>query len=44
MIGDPLTLEQLRGMDGQPVWIVESPDWGHWELSEDAEDYVMHRI
>lgn len=39
----PLTLEQLRGMDGQPVWIVESPDWGHWELSEDAEDYLCDR-
>lgn len=42
-IGEPLTLEQLREMDGQPVWIVESPDWGHWELSEDAEDYILDR-
>ena len=41
--GQPLTLEQLRGMDGQPVWIMESPDWGHWELSEDAEDYLAGR-
>lgn len=39
----PLTLNQLREMDGQPVWIVESPDWGHWELSEDAEDYICDR-
>lgn len=39
----PLTLEQLRQMDGRPVWIVESPDWGHWELSEDAEDYICDR-
>lgn len=39
----PLTLEQLREMDGEPVWIVESPDWGHWELSEDAEDYILDR-
>lgn len=39
----PLTLEQLREMDGNPVWIVESPDWGHWELSEDAEDYICDR-
>lgn len=39
----PLTLEQLREMDGDPVWIVESPDWGHWELSEDAEDYICDR-
>ena len=43
MIGDPLTLEQLRKMDGQPVWIMESPNWGHWELSEDAEDYLCDR-
>lgn len=27
---EPLTLEQLREMDGEPVWIVEHPDWGHW--------------
>lgn len=39
----PLTLEQLREMDGQPVWIVEAPYWGHWELSEDAEDYILDR-
>ena len=30
-------------MDGQPVWIMESPDWGHWELSEDAADYLADR-
>lgn len=41
--GEPLTLNQLRKMDGQPVWVVESPDWGHWELSEDAEDYLCDR-
>lgn len=41
--GVPLTLEQLRQMDGQPVWIMEQPDWGHWELSEDAEDYIADR-
>lgn len=38
-----LTLDELRGMGGEPVWIVEYPDWGHWELSEDAEDYVQDR-
>lgn len=41
--GKPLTLDQLREMDGQPVWIVEYPDWGHWELSEDANDYIVDR-
>ena len=39
----PLTLEQLREMDGKPVWIVEAPHWGRWELSEDAEDYIIDR-
>ena len=38
-----LTLEQLRQMGGEPVWIVEAPDWGHWELSERAEDYLDDR-
>ena len=40
---EPLTLEQLREMDGEPVWIVEHPDWGHWELTADAEDYIADR-
>ena len=40
---EPLTLDELRQMGGEPVWIVESPDWGHWELSEDAEDYICDR-
>lgn len=22
---------------------MEHPDWGHWELAEDAEDYLMDR-
>ena len=39
----PLTLGQLREMNGKPVWIVEYPDWVHWELSEDAEDYLCDR-
>lgn len=39
----PLTLEQLREKGGKPVWIVEYPDWGHWELSEDANDYIADR-
>lgn len=40
---DPLTLDELREMDGEPVYIVECPDWGHWELSENAEDYLEGR-
>ena len=39
----PLTLDELRNMDGEPVYIVECPDWGHWELSENAEDYLEGR-
>lgn len=42
-IENPLTIEQLMEMDGEPVWIVEHPDWGHWELSENAEDYIADR-
>ena len=38
-----LTAEELQGMDGEPVWIVAHPDWGHWELSERAEDYFEDR-
>lgn len=40
---EPLTMEQLLEMDGQPVWIMEAPEWGHWELSEDARDYLTDR-
>lgn len=40
---EPLTIEELREMNGEPVWIVEHPDWGHWELSADAEDYIADR-
>lgn len=39
----PLTVEELRQMNGEPVWIVAHPDWGHWELSMDAEDYLEDR-
>ena len=41
---DPLTLDELREMDGQPVWV---DDWiepySGWELSEDASDYFEGR-
>lgn len=37
--GDPLTLEQLRDMDGQPVWIErnESPHDGKWFIVDHAD-------
>ncbi len=38
----PLTLDELRGMDGGPVWIEEATG-GHWELSADAADYFEDR-
>lgn len=38
----PLTLDELRQMDGEPVWIVENGK-GHWELSTDANDYFEDR-
>lgn len=41
----PLTLEELRGMDGKPVYIIdgEDADDRYWELSERAEDYIDGR-
>lgn len=36
----PLTLEELRQMDGEPVWIDDWWEDSHgWELSMDAADY-----
>ena len=36
----PLTLEELRRMDGEPVWIDDWWEDSHgWELSMDASDY-----
>lgn len=36
----PLTLDELRQMDGEPVWIDDwFEDFHGWELSEDASDY-----
>lgn len=37
----PLTLEQLRGMDGEPVYMVYAGNtYDGWRLSGDAQDYV----
>lgn len=36
----PLTLDELRQMDGEPVWIDDwFEDFHGWELSKDASDY-----
>lgn len=37
---EPLTIEELREMDGEPVWIDDWWEDSHgWEFSLDAEDY-----
>lgn len=35
--------EKLREMGGEPVYIIEEGRGGHWELSENAEDYLEGR-
>lgn len=40
---DPLTIEELRGMDGEPVWTVGvscTPDgsWAMWDIIERVDD------
>lgn len=39
----PLPPEKLREMGGEPVYIIEDGRGGHWELSENAEDYLEGR-
>lgn len=39
----PLPPEKLREMGGEPVYIIEDGRGGHWELSENAEDYLEDR-
>ena len=40
----PLTLEELKGMGGKPVWIVDEREGTKgWELSQDASDYWEDR-
>lgn len=39
----PLPPEKLREMGGEPVYIIEERRGGHWELSENAEDYLEGR-
>lgn len=36
---DPLTLEQLREMDGEPVWVVRGEGEGRWALIRFVNNY-----
>ena len=41
---EALTIDELRGMDGKPVWIDDWwEDFHGWELSADASDYIDGR-
>lgn len=41
---EPLTLEELKGMGGKQIWIVDKRDGSReWELSQDASDYWEDR-
>ena len=38
---EPLTLDELRKMDGEPVWVVYSEDEGMWALVEVCEESIF---
>ena len=38
---DPLTLDELRQMDGEPVWVVYGEDEGMWALVEVCEESIF---
>ena len=37
----PLTLDELRQMDGEPVWVVYGEDEGMWALVEVCEESIF---
>ena len=37
----PLTLDELRKMDGEPVWVVYGEDAGMWALVEVCEESIF---
>ena len=37
----PLTLDELREMDGEPVWVVYGEDEGMWALVEVCEESIF---
>ena len=38
---EPLTLDELRQMDGEPVWVVYGEDEGMWALVEVCEESIF---
>ena len=38
---EPLTLDELRKMDGKPVWVVYDEDAGMWALNEVCEESIF---
>ena len=38
---EPLTLDELRKMDGEPVWVVYDEDAGMWGLVEVCEESIF---
>ena len=37
----PLTMDELRKMDGEPVWVVYGEDEGMWALVEVCEESIF---
>ena len=40
-LNEPLTLDELRKMDGEPVWVVYGEDEGVWALVEVCEESIF---
>ena len=40
-LNEPLTLDELRKMDGEPVWVVYGEDAGMWALVEVLEASIF---
>lgn len=38
---EPLTLDELRKMDGEPVWVIYGEDEGVWALVEVCEESIF---
>ena len=40
-LNEPLTLDEMRQMDGEPVWVVYGEDEGMWALVEVCEESIF---